>query len=61
MDKDGTFERIDGVTPSGGDYSIAYFYDKDGTLCLKGSAIRISIVEYTENGDRINETFVINE
>lgn len=60
MDKDGTFERIDEPTPSGGDYSIAYFYDADDTPCLKDNAVRINIVEYMGNGDRINETFVIN-
>lgn len=50
-------ERSDNPTPSGGDYSIAYFYDKNGRPCTKNNAVRVNIVEYKSGGIRINETY----
>lgn len=38
-------ERHDLKTPSGGDYSVAYFYDKDGLPCEKKKKY-MNIVEY---------------
>ena len=50
-------ERVDEPTPSGGDYSIAYYYDKDGNPCTKAQASAVNILEFTEDGTRINETY----
>ena len=36
----------DAPTPSGGDYSIAYYYDEDGIPCVKSKADFVNIVEY---------------
>ena len=49
-------ERSDNPTPSGGDYSIAYYYDDDGP-CEKSKANRVNIVEYKKGGIRINEHY----
>jgi hypothetical protein len=49
-------ERSDNPTPSGGDYSIAYYYDDDGP-CEKDKANRVNIVEYKKGGIRINEHY----
>lgn len=51
-------ERHDGPTPSGGDYSVAYYYNDDGP-CTKEQATRVNIVEYTKKGKRINEVYGI--
>lgn len=52
-------ERGDGPTINGGAYSIAYYYDQQGNPCLKEEAARVNIVEYTENGERLNETYAL--
>ena len=52
-------ERGDGPTINGGAYSIAYYYDHEGNPCKKESAARVNIVEYTENGERLNETYAL--
>lgn len=44
-------------TPNGGDYSVAYFYDKEGNPCKKEDASYLNIIEYTKDGRRINETY----
>ena len=44
-------------TPSGGDLSIAYFYDKNGTPCSRANAHHMNIVEYKNDGTRINEHY----
>ena len=49
-------EMRDNPTPSGGDYSIAYYYDDDGP-CEKSKANRVNIVEYKKGGIRINEHY----
>ena len=49
-------ERSNNPTPSGGDYSIAYYYDDDGS-CEKSKANRVNIVEYKKGGIRINEHY----
>lgn len=51
-------EKSDSPTPSGGDYSIAYYYDDDGP-CEKSKANRVNIVEYKKGGIRINETYAL--
>lgn len=50
-------ERHDGPTPSGGDYSIAYYYDKDGHPCEKKQAASVNIIEFSKEGIRLNETY----
>ena len=52
-------EREDGLTINGGAYSIAYYYDQDGNPCRKEDASKVNIVEYTENGERLNETYAL--
>lgn len=49
-------EKRDNPTPSGGDYSIAYYYDDDGP-CEKSKADFVNIVEYKKGGIRINEHY----
>ena len=52
------FMEIDrNPTPSGGDLSIAYFFDKDGHRCTREKAVRMNIVEYLNDGTRINEHY----
>ncbi len=51
-------ERQDGWTPSGGDYSVAYYY-KDGHPCVKEEADAVNIIEYKANGERLNETYAL--
>ena len=50
-------ERHDNPTPSGGDYSIAYYYDENGDPCEKANAEFVNIVEYNKGDGRINETY----
>lgn len=50
-------ERQDGATPNGGDYSVAYYYDKDGNPCPKKQAVAVNIIEFTNSGRRVNETY----
>ena len=35
----GETERVDEPTPSGGDYSVAYYYDKDHRPCKKSRSL----------------------
>lgn len=44
-------------TPNGGDFSTAFFYDKDGNPCKKEQAAFMNIVEYTKDRTRINESY----
>ena len=44
-------------TPNGGDYSTAYFYDKDGNPCRREEATYMNIVEYKKGGERVNESY----
>lgn len=52
-------EKRDNPTPSGGDYSIAYYYDEEGSLCEKQKATRVNIVEYRKGGERVNEHYAL--
>lgn len=53
---DGETERVDGHTPNGGDYSIAYYYDKENRPCKKAVAYLVNIVEYKGDGEYVNST-----
>ncbi len=44
-------------TPSGGDLSIAYFFNKDHRPCKRSQAAYMNIVEYKNDGTRINEHY----
>lgn len=48
-----------GLTPNGGDYSVAYYFDGDGNPCPKQNAKSVNIVEYSGDGRRINETYLV--
>ena len=62
MDKDkledsGFSERVDGETPYGGAYSIAYFYDEEHKPCRKSDAVYVHIHIYNDKDERINEVY----
>lgn len=44
------------TTPSGGDHSTAYYYNKEGLRCQRKDAYEVHIVEY-KGDERINETY----
>lgn len=44
-------------TPSGGDLSVAYFFDKEGNKCNRANAYTMNIIEYTKDGVRVNEHY----
>ncbi len=50
-------ERHEGVTPLGGDYSIAYYYDADHNPCVKAKAKYVNIVIYDKDGKRVDEVY----
>lgn len=50
----GETERVDEPTPSGGDYSIAYYYDAEHRPCKKVDACWVDIVEYKADGTFVN-------
>lgn len=41
-----TQERVDGLTPNGGDHMIAYYLDAEGNPAAKDKAVQAEIVEY---------------
>jgi len=49
-------ERIEGQTPAGGSYAIAYF-SRDGKPADKADAKEVEILEYTAEGECINRTY----
>lgn len=53
-----TPERIDGPTPDGGDYSIAYFRDAEGNPCPRAEAAEVEVVEFSADGEQINRTYL---
>lgn len=60
MERDPRFtETHYGLTPSGGAYSVAYYYGEDGMPCRREEAVRVNIVEYSKEGYRINETYAL--
>ena len=52
-----TQERIDGETPNGGAYAIAYYQDKDGEPVEKIRAVAVEIVEFNADGEAIWRTY----
>jgi hypothetical protein len=41
-----TEERIEGPTPEGGDYAIAYYRDANGDITPKSQATQVAIAEF---------------
>jgi hypothetical protein len=56
-----TEERINGETPKGGVYSIAYFQDAKGQPVAKENATAIEIIEFDENDRQIFRTYQRNK
>lgn len=52
-----TSERIDGPTPNGGTYSIAYYFNDDSIAVSKEEATQIIIKEYSDDDLIINVTY----
>ncbi len=51
-----TTDRVDGLTPNGGSYSVAFYHDGEGNERDADEATHVSIVEYDYAGRRIAET-----
>jgi hypothetical protein len=56
-----TSERLDGPTPNGGTYAVAYFRDATGAPAVKSRAASIEIVEYSPDGDEVSRTYMKNQ
>jgi hypothetical protein len=54
---DKTSERVNRKTPNGGEYSIAYFVDKNGNPIDKDKAERVEIIEFDANDKQIRRTY----
>ena len=54
-----TSERIDGRTPSGGDYSVIIFLDDKMDVVDSSVATKCVICEYANDGKLVSETFGI--
>jgi hypothetical protein len=52
----GTQERIEGPTPGGGAYAMAFFMDIAGQPTTKEKAYMVEIVEFDKKGRTINHT-----
>ena len=50
-------ERIEGKTPNGGAYSIAYYQDEYGDPIEKSKATMVEIVEYDNNDNHVARTY----
>lgn len=51
------WERKDGPTPNGGDYSVLYWRDKDGRRSTKQEAVGREVVEFNKKGREIYRTY----
>ena len=54
---DMSFERVEGPTPDGYAYSIAFFRDTNNRPVPKSRAVNIEIVEYDENDEAMKRTY----
>ena len=50
-------ERVDGPTPAGGVYYIAYFRDAKGRRCVKDDTAHYEIVEFDKNNEVLARTY----
>ena len=57
MAKIKNYKRIEGVTPNGGAYSVAYYFNRNNEPCLPQKAYRVEIIEYDKDNNRINITY----
>ena len=53
-----TSERIDGPTPNGGAYAIAYYMDNNRASVNKAIATKAEIVEYAADGEIVFRTYM---
>jgi len=51
------FERIDGVTPNGGAYSIIHYFDKDKKPCAPQKASFCEVIEYDKDDKEVYRTY----
>jgi hypothetical protein len=58
MAADPTQERIEGPTPNGGRYSIAYFFDAARKSVPKDRATGMEVVEFNDKDDAIHRTYM---
>jgi hypothetical protein len=54
---DNTSSRIDGPTPAGGAYAVAYFRDAAGNPAEKDRAATLEVCEYDADGRCIHRTY----
>lgn len=52
-----SFERVEGKTPNGGDYSEIYYQDNDGNPVDESEATKFVLRECKSDGTLISETF----
>lgn len=52
-----TSKRVDGPTPNGGTYMIAYFRDSSGNACSEKDASKVEIVEFESDNNAIARTY----
>ena len=52
-----TSERREGPTPAGGAYSIAHWFDADGTPCPRELATEVEIIEYDAQDAQVFRTY----
>jgi hypothetical protein len=53
-----TFERVEGPTPKGGVYAIAFWQDSKGQPTSKYKATHAEIVEYDAKGNGFYRTYM---
>lgn len=51
------FQRIEGTTPNGGDYSEIYYFDKENNSVDETKAEKCVIRECLANGELVRETW----
>lgn len=51
------YQKVNGETPNGGDYSEIYYFDSTGNIVDESEAVRCVIRECTKNGELIAETW----
>ncbi len=52
-----TYQREEGKTPNGGDYSEIFYQDKDGNPIDESKAFRFILRECKSDGTLVNEIF----
>lgn len=56
--EDNTSNRVEGPTPHGGAYSIAYFLDELHKPCPKPDASFVRVIEYAKDGTEVASTMM---